>query len=499
MDHVIIQGLGLCLDNVWFVPFGVFLGMILGAAPGISSTNSLVILLPFILGFRPETGLILGISVYAGAEMGNSFPAVLLNIPGTPAASVTCFDGYPLMLLGQASKALGICIIASMLGAICGGLTSITAAPLIAKFALKFSAPELCIVILFGICVIGTISPGGVIKGLMAGLFGLLLAVTGTDPMWGQLRGTFGCKYLIDGFPVIPACVGLLAFSELLVLVEKLSDKTPRKAQANVGLQGILMGFWECLKRPVEWGRSSVIGIIVGAIPGAGTSIANFISYQQAKSFASPERRKLFGKGAPEGLIAADAANNAAVGGSLVPLFTLGIPGTASAAVLMAVMGYHGLALGPLLFEMNGDIVYSVLWSQFTAAFFLLIVGVLLSYFSYNVVRVEVGIVVPVVCILCLVGGFATNQYVFDIGIVVVFGFLGYVMNKHGYPPVSLLLGIMLGPLFEANFFRGLKMGFGSPLVFFNRPLAIILWILLILTFSVQPIMKYRSRRKEKG
>jgi len=497
-ELAMMDGLKLFIENAWIVPIGVLLGMLVGATPGLTSSNSLAILLPVVLSFRPDLGLIFMVSIYAGAEMGNSFPAVLLNIPGTASSAVTTFDGYPMMQKGEAARALGICIMASTIGAVMGGIVSITAAPLIAKIALKFSPVEMFIIILFGIAVIGQISASGLAKGLCAGFFGLLLATTGTDPMWGQFRGTFGITYLIDGLPVIPVLIGLLAFSEMLLILERGESLSRSMKQVSVGFEGIVTGFKDVFRRPIEWLRSGFIGIFIGAIPGAGASIASFVAYQQAVSFASPEAKKNFGKGAPEGLIAADTSNNSMVGGSLVPLLTLGIPGSGSMAVLMVVMGYHGLTIGPRFFALNGDIAYAVLWSQFAAAFMVLIIGTVLAYFAYRVAYISLNVIVPIVAIFALIGGFAPNQCVFDMGLVVIFGLIGYIMKKYNYPPIAMLLGVILGELFEGNFFRSLKMSLGSPTVFFDRPLALILWALLILTLVGPYIIKFSSKRRDK-
>ncbi|WP_148133617.1 tripartite tricarboxylate transporter permease [Candidatus Formimonas warabiya] len=499
MSGDILEGLKILSSYIWIVPLGVALGMVIGAIPGLTSSNSLAIMLPILFAMPPESGLIFMVSIYGGAEVGNSYPAILLNIPGTPGAAVTTIEGYPLAKQGQASRALGISIMASTLGAVFGAIFSITSAPLLAKVALKFSSVEICIVVLFGIMVIAQMSSGGIWKALFAGFFGLLLATTGTDPIYGQARGTFGSLFLVDELPVVPALVGLLALSELFVIIEHHGEN---EQQVNtdknvVGIKGIAEGFRDVLKRPVEWIRASFIGLIIGAIPGAGGSVASFVAYQQSASFAPPKIKELFGKGRPEGLIAAEASNNAVVGGSLIPLLTLGLPGSGSMAVLMVVMGYHGLYLGPRLFSLNGDIAYTVLWSQFVAAFMMIVIGTILAYFAYRVSFIKMSVIVPVVAIFALIGGFAPRQFVFDMGLVVIFGVLGYFMKKYHYPPIAMLLGIILGPLFEANLFRGLKMGLGSPAVFFNRPLAIVLWVLLVLTMVAPPVIRRYSQRQK--
>jgi putative tricarboxylic transport membrane protein len=366
--------------------------------------------------------------------------------------------------------------------------------------ALKFGPAEICIIILFGLAVIAQLSAGGMAKGLFAGLFGLLLATTGTDPTFGQFRGTFGIVYLFDELPIIAALVGLLGFSEVLVYVEKglarLLDPSKEDAsKRQIGLRGIVEGMKHTFSYP--WGliRSGLIGVGIGAMPGAGASVATFVSYQQAIALAPPERKKLFGKGAPEGLIAADTTNNAVVGGALVPLLTLGIPGSGSMAVLLVVMTYHGMYVGPRLFYFSGDVAYAVLISQFFAAFCILVIGVALAFFAYRVAFLNLRMMVPIIAVFCLLGGFARNNYLFDMGLMVGFGVLGYIMKKTGYPVVAMLLGIILGRLFEREFMRAWRMGFDSPELFFSSAITWILWALFAFTFIGPPLIRHLRLR----
>ena len=491
---MILEGFQLFLSNSWIVPVGVFLGMFIGAIPGLTSSGTLAMLLPILIGLPAEISLILGVSVYAGAEMGNSFPSVMLNIPGTPGGAVTCFDGYPLMLRGEAARALGICVMASTMGALVGSVTAIVLSPTIANLALHIGPVEICIVILFGFAMVARLCAGGIARGLLAGFFGLLLSTTGTDPTYGQLRGTFDIVHLYDQLPIVAVLIGLLGFSEVLIHAEKSSTRLVEpdldRFTNRTAWQGILQGFRDTLRRPLEVVRGSAIGVCVGAVPGTGGSIATFVAYQQALAFAPSARREQFGKGADEGIIAADSSNNAAVGGSLVPLLTLGIPGSGTMAVLLVVMSYHGIALGPSLFTFSGDIVYAVLWSQFLAACFVLLIGMLLAWFAWRVALVRLAYVVPIATVFCLLGSFAHNGYVFDMGVMVVFGILGYVMKKYRYPVVATLLGVVLGPLFEENFMRSWRMGFGEFDIFWHSRSALILWALFALTFIGPPLLR---------
>jgi putative tricarboxylic transport membrane protein len=502
MSDIAVEGFYLFLANAWIVPIGVLIGMFVGAMPGLSSSGTLAMMLPILMALAPEQALILGVNIYAGAEMGNSFPSVMLNIPGTPGGAVTAFDGYPLMKKGLAARALGICIMASTIGAIIGGLAAITLAPPIGSIALKFGPAEFCIVILFGLTVIAQLSEGGLAKGLLAGFFGLLLASTGTDPTFGQFRGTFGIVYLFDQLPLIAVLVGLLGFSEVLVHAEggvaRLLASDVKVPAANVGLRGILTGFVDTLKRPIEILRAGLIGLSIGAMPGAGASVATFVSYQQSIAFAPPERKKTYGKGSFEGLIAADTTNNAVVGGALVPLLTLAIPGSGSMAVLLVVMIFHGLYVGPRLFEFSGDIAYAVMWSQFAGAFFVLIIGTILAYFAYRVALINLKIIIPVISAFCILGSFAKNAYVFDMGLMVGFGCLGLLMKKYNYPVVALLLGVILGPMFEANLMRAWRIGFGEPGIFFQSTISQVLWALFALTFFVPPLVRFVKGLKKR-
>ena len=480
---MMLEGFQVFLANIWVVPLGVLIGMFVGAMPGLTSSGTLAMLLPILMALPAEISLMLGVSMYAGAEMGNSFPSVMLNIPGTPAGAVTCFDGYPMMLRGEASRALGICIMASTIGALDGRhrrdypcpedrprRVALRAGRDLHRDPLRSRDHRPAF-------------RGGLARGLLAGFFGLLLATTGTDPTYGQFRGTFDIVYLFDHLPVVAVLIGLLGFSEVLMHAEKgfarLVDSAGRgTASGVVGWAGIVQGFRDTVRRPVEWIRASVIGVGIGAMPGAGGSVATFVAYQQSVAFASPERKKSYGKGAHEGLIAADASNNAMVGGALVPLLTLGIPGSGSMAVLLVVMSYHGLYVGPRLFTFSADIAYAVLWSQFLAAAFVLAIGTVLAWFAWRVALIRLAYIVPIVSVFCLLGGFARNGYVFDMGVMVVFGVLGYVMKKHRYPVVAMLLGVILGPLFEENFMRAWRMGFGEFDIFWESRIALVLWTL---------------------
>jgi putative tricarboxylic transport membrane protein len=364
--------------------------------------------------------------------------------------------------------------------------------------ALRFSPVELTVIILFGIVIIGPISRGSLAKGLVSGMFGLLVATSGPDPMWGRFRGAFGLVELYDGVPLIPALVGLMAFSELISIVSKGQTDRPTALQ-SITMTGILRGATEVIKRPIESLRSSAIGLVVGIIPGAGGSVASALAYQQAAIFASKKEAPKFGKGSVNGLLAADASNNAMIGGALITLFLLAIPGSSTDAVLLVALSYHGLVMGPEFFHMNGDLAWAALSSQFAAAFFCGLFGVLLAYALGRMVNVRLTILLPFIAVLTCIGGFASMGLTFGIYVMLVCGLLGYFMKKHGYVPLAFLMGLVLGGQLEANFFRGYRMGHRSFSVFFESPIALTVWALMLITLLSPLLRALLARRADKS
>jgi len=490
-------GLILMLGAAWAVPLGILIGMAIGAMPGLNSSGMLAVLLPLLILLPPEVGLIFTISLYAGGEVGNSFPAIILNIPGNASSAVTAAEGSPMMARGEGGRALGLAVMASTLGAFGGGVLILIATPLLSNVALSFSSVEISIVVLFGLTAIAQISSGGLAKGLLAGFLGLLMATVGTDPMWGTFRGTLGSVYLLDGIAIVPALIGLLAFSEVIRMMQGDTSGISLPKAIVFKFKEMVGGFLETLKMPFVVIRSGITGMIVGIIPGAGTSVATFLAYQQAVAAAAPERRGMFGKGSPEGLVSADCANNAAVGGTLVPLLTLGIPGSSASAIMLVIMAYHNLEIGPRLFSVNGDIAYAILWSQLFSGLLIIVMGSALAAYAYKLALIPVRLLIPIIAMFMLIGSFGANGYVFDMWLMLGFGIIGYLMKRYDYPVVALLLGLILGSLFEGHLNRALRMGFGSPELFFTRPLALFLWALLALVV-VGPALMRMIRRKDR-
>jgi putative tricarboxylic transport membrane protein len=487
--YIVFQGLP-------FIAAGVFLGVIAGALPGFGASNTLVILLPLTLILPVESALVMVIGLFVGVRFGGATPAILINVPGTASGAVTALEGYPMRKKGQAGKALGIALQASVLGSAVSGVVALIAAPTIAQVALKFSAPEIFALAFFSIAMVGQIASDNMVKGWLAGAGGLLIGSIGVDPMWGIERGTFGFIELYDGIPVIAALVGLYAVTEVIFLAETKIKPTVNGTPHKGHLKELWSGCVYVIKRPVDLVRSTLIGTFIGALPGAGANIASFISYQQAVTFSpSPEDQKKFGEGNPRGIIASEAADNANASGALVPMMTLGIPGSASTAVMLLIMTAHGLNVGPTLFVESPVLAYATLAATPVAALMLFVIGFFGTFAAVRLVMVPPAILAVIIMIFALAGAFAARYLAFDIGLALVFGVIGYIMRKEGYPVQAMLIGVILAPVVESNFFIGLREGFGSPLIFVTRPITLIIWGLLIAS-SIFIAKKKRSAAK---
>lgn len=476
-----LQIINVLLVGLPFIAAGVGVGVVAGALPGFGASNTLIILLPLTLQLSAESALLLVVGLFVGVRLGGATPAILINVPGTASGAVTALEGFPLKKMGRAGEALGIALLASVIGSAVSGFIALGAAPLIASIALKFSAPEIFALTIFSIAMVGQISGGDLIKGWLAGAAGLLVGSVGVDPMWGTERGTFGFIELYDGIPVIAALVGLYAVAEVMTLVENRSasrvTETPTVGRSAELWQGIKY----VMTRPVDILRSSAIGSFIGALPGAGANIASFLSYQQAITFSpSAADQATFGKGNPRGIIASEAADNACASGALVPMMTLGIPGSASTAVMLLIMSAHGLNVGPTLFAETPVLAFAILAAIPVAAFLLFFIGFGAMFAAVRLVLIPPAILAVIISLFALAGAFAARYLEFDWFLALFFGFVGYLMRKEGYPSQAMLIGVILAPAVESNFFIGLREGFGSPTVFFTRPIALGIWALLI-------------------
>jgi len=472
------------------IALGVLAGITIGALPGLTATMGVALLTPLTFGMNPVAGLSMLLGIYCGAMYGGSISAILLNTPGTPAAAATVLDGNMLARKGNAGKALWMATFASFCGGIFSALCLSFIAPELAKLALQFSSTEYFALAIFGLSIIASISGNQVVKGLIAGVFGLALSTIGLDPMSGYPRFTFGQAGLLSGISFIPALIGLFAVSEAFAAAEDMLEraginfKIAREWPSWTEIKGCLITIL----------KGSAIGTFIGCIPAAGGDIAAFVSYGEAKR--SSKQGEKFGTGVLEGVAAPESANNGCTGGAMVPLLTLGIPGDAVTAVLLGALMLQGLRPGPMLFKDHGDVVFAMFAAMFIANVFMLIFGLSgLRYFA-KVVMVPKSILVPIIFILCVVGSYALDNSMSDVGIMLAFGVLGYLMKKLEFPVSPIVLALILGPMAEGEFRRSLVMSQGSYAIFFTRPITLLFFALTLISIVGAFISQRKNRAK---
>ena len=481
----------------WVIIPAILLGLVVGAIPGFSAANTIIILLPLTLAVDVEIGLVFMVALYCSSRMGAGIPAILVNIPGTAGAAATPLDGYPMTKLGRAQQALAMSFVASTFGGLLTTLVALFALPYLVRVAYHLHSVEMIVVMLLGISLIASIAARDTLKGLIAGMFGLMIGSIGTDYVYATPRGTFGLLELYDGVPLIPALVGLFAISEAFLFIEGESILSQRGRELMIGsgwsatMEGVRMAFarwWH-----IVW--TSIIGLIIGIVPGAGASIAAFVAYQQSRFFSrTPER---YGTGHPEGLIAPESANNGVTAGTLIPLLTLGIPGGATAAIMLVVMQYHGVVLGPRLFAMQPELGYGVIMAMFVTYMIMIVTILPLARYMSRVTMVSTVYMAPIVIAFTLVGSFVPREYLFDMYLALVFGGIGYVARKTGYHVAAILIGVILGPLLEQYFLRALRIAEGDIMVVFSSPIGNVLWVFLVITIALPYVLDYLRRQRQ--
>ncbi len=478
--------------NFLLLACGVFGGIMIGALPGLTSTMGVALLLPITYGMKPESGIVMLLGIYCGAIYGGSISACLLNTPGTPASAATTLDGHPMAKRGEGARALTISTISSACGGLISGILLILIAPVIAKFALKFSATEFFALAVFGLSIIVSISNKSIAKGLGAGFLGLLLATVGLDDITGALRFTFGNSSLTTGFELIPAMIGLFAISQVFLRIENNArgEVVEQKKYSVIPTKSDL----KTIATTATW--SGVLGAFIGAIPGTGGDIAAFVSYNIAKRTSrNPEE---YGTGCPRGIAASEAANNGTTGGTLIPLLTLAVPGDSTTAVLLGAFTLQGLQAGPTLFTQHADLVNTIFVGFMVANVLMLILGLVLMRFYVKALNVANWFITPAILILCVVGSFAINKSYFDVIVMFAFGILGYFLTKMKVPVSPIVLAFILGPLAEKNFRRALLISRGKYTVFFTRPLTVILFVLAIISLLLPTLKPLIDRAREK-
>ena len=480
----------------WIIWPAILLGIVVGILPGFSPQNTLIMLLPLTLAVPVEQALAFMIALYCANHLAGGIPAILVKIPGSGGAAATTLDGYPMTKKGQAQQALVLCFTASVFGGLITTLATLALLPWLSKMGLYLRSVEMVVVMLFGLTLIAVIAAKDFLKGMIAGFFGLLLGVIGTDHIYNAPRATFGFLELYDGVPIVPALIGLFAISEALVMIEEkmiVTDEGRSKAAA-AQWAGIIDGLRLSAKHWWQIVWTAFVGLFIGIVPGAGASIASFVAYQQSRLWSKhPEK---FGTGIPEGVIAPESANNGVTSGTLVPTLALGVPGGSTAAVMMIVLQYHGMVMGPRLFSTNPEVAYGVFVSMAVAYVFMIFTILPLARYMSRIVLIETSYLAPVIILVTIVAAFVERQYAFDMALALAFGLIGYLAQKTNYHVTAILIGVILGPLFEEYLVRALRLSEGDPSILFSSTLGNVLWALLALSLLLPA---WRGWRRSKA
>lgn len=483
------------ISVIIYMLIGLFAGVIFGAIPGLNAGIGIALMLPVTYSMGPLTSLVFLTSIYTGGVFGGAITAILINAPGSPSAVATTLDGYPMALKGQANEALGLSLGSSALGGLLGMIFLCIIIQPLASFALQFGPAETFLLVIFALTSIASLSENSFMKGLVAGLFGLLLGTIGFSAS-GSLRFTFGSTYLIDGMPIIPALIGFLALSELFSKLETKDIELPRAGRLH--FPSILKGMLMAPKRAWTVVRSSIIGIFIGAIPGVGATVGSLISYETARRTSrNPEA---YGKGEPDGIIAAESANNASEGGAMATMLALGIPGGAATAILIGALTIQGIVPGPRLIYEHQDVIYGLLAAEMLEQILLLVVGFVVAAGFLRIIYTPYSILVPAVLTMCYIGAFSVRNAGFDAGLLIACGVLGWLMKREGYPVVAVVIGLMLGSTADGELIRLFQLYSGNMSVFWTSPICIVLIFATCMSLAApiwSSIRQRRSRVKE--
>ncbi|RHO41039.1 hypothetical protein DW181_02080 [Clostridium sp. AM16-23] len=490
------------IESLMALVLGVVGGMIIGALPGLNATMAISLLIPITYSMAPHAAFIMMMAVYTSAFYGGSLTAILIHTPGTPSSAATAGDGYALTKKGRGLEAMGMSTVASMFGGAVSGVALLTLAPLLGKISLMFSAPEYFLIVILGLSIIGGLGGGSMIKGFLMGCFGLFLGTIGTDGLTGQLRFTFGIDGLYAGISTVPALIGLFSISQALVLSEKYLDfknGVHRTLDDNSMKGKFLPSFKEMLRLGPNFIRSAIIGVVVGILPGAGGDIGAWFAYSQAKKASKhPEE---FGDGSLEAICASETANNAVTGGSIIPLITLGIPGSTVAAVLLGALILHGLTPGQSMFTKNITTTYTIIIGFILANIMMGLIGIVICRQVVKITKVSDAILIPVIVVLSTIGSYSINNRFSDVYLMLIFGLIGYLCRKLDLPTAPIILGMLLEATGESGFKNAILMSKGQPVILYylQRPASLVLLVLIFLTVVVPIIsmaMKAVKSRK---
>ncbi len=481
--------------NLLAIVAGVFAGLLIGGLPGLTANLGVALLLPVTFGMDVAPALLMLSSLYTAAIYGGSFAAILLHTPGTSASAATAIDGFALTQRGEFNKALRIATFSSVVGGVVSALALLLIAPPLSRLSLAFGPSEYFMLAVFGLTVIGTLASGNMVKGLIAGVAGLWLSTVGADLDSGFPRYTFGIFALLSGINFVPAVIGLFSMSQALLMCEE-ALKSIQQEQVDARER------WRFLPRLAElkrisptMARSSVIGVLVGILPGAGGDIGSWVSYNEAKRFSkTPDE---FGKGSIIGISASETANNAVTGSSLIPLLTLGIPGSATAAILLGALIIHGLLPGRTLFTDHADVTYTVIFGFLLANVVMGIVGMSIGRYMAKLARLPNYVLIPMIIALSVVGSYSLGNNFFDVQTMLIFGLLGYLMRKGGFPPAPMILGLILGPIAETGFRQSVVLARGNVVEYIlSSPISLVLFAATLLSIASAVWLEHRGVRK---
>jgi len=469
---------------------GVIIGLIVGALPGLNDSITLAVLIPVTFGMDAKMAMCLLIGVYVSACYGGSIPSILLKIPGTASSVVTAFDGEPMTRQGKAGLALSISTFSSVFGGVFSSLVLLLFSPFLAEQALRFGPPEYLMLAIMGMSTIIGMAENTILKNVLIMAFGLFISCIGLTPQTGYPRLTFGVPYLLEGIPLVPMLIGLFGVTSILELAESLGgvkNITEQIQKVRVGMLDKAM----CKRLLPTWLQSSVIGSIIGVIPGAGMIMAIYVAYDQARR-RNPDKK--FGTGVPEGVAAPEAANNAVVASSMVPLLSLGVPGNSTSALFLGALMIQGLRPGPALYRDYPDVAYLLVVGFLVANIFMLPLGLAFcNFLAGKILLLKRELLSGLVLLLCVTGAFAVNNSIYNIWIIIAFGFIGYFMNKYKLPQSPLILAVVLGSMMEKNYLQSMVLSGGSWGIFFTRPISLVLLIISVLFISLPLIKRYRS------
>ena len=479
------------LQTLMGLLIGVIGGTIIGVLPGLTAAMGIALLIPFSFGMNATSAMVMLTSLFASAIKGGSFLAILLCVPGTPASAASALDGYELTKQGKGLQAVGVSILASMVGGTFSALALLLIAPPLARVSIMFNAPEFFLIAIFGLTIIGSLASDNMLKGLLSGVVGICIGFIGFDIIVGVPRFTYRIMHLESGIGLIPALIGLFSMSQVLIQAENIAAVRRGEKVTLPPITGkILPPLKDVMVAVPNLLRSSFIGLIVGIIPGPGGDVGGWIGYNEAKRWS--KSKELFGKGNMEAIWAVESANNSVASGSIIPTITLGIPGSAAAAVLLGGMMVHGLIPGHTLFTQHAATTYAIILGFLLANILMGVFGFLIARHMVRLAAAPLAILSPVIIVLSVIGAYAVNLSFFDACVMVFFGLIGYLMRKTGFATAPMVLGIILGPMAEQGFNRAILMALDTPILIYylSRPICVVLIILIILSLLTPLLLK---------